>query len=152
MTGLITFLVLLLTGFGFGQLAERRHYRSILEREKRLRGEILLQQTCESPQKGKQRSGQLVTGNVVISVDYFKRFLAGLRALAGGEVSSYSSLLERARREAILRMLEQASKLGAASVINLKMETASISKGERKTIGSVEVLAYGTAIIADETG
>ncbi len=145
----VTFLVLMALGYGFGQYAERKHYRSILEREKRFRSEVLVFQTGVPPEQGQgqDQDVRLVMGSVVISVDYFKRFLAGLRALFGGRVKSYESLLDRARREAVLRMQQEASKLGAGMVINLRMETASISKGEEKTVGSVEVLAYGTAII-----
>jgi uncharacterized protein YbjQ (UPF0145 family) len=95
----------------------------------------------------KPRSTRLVAGSVVISVDYFKRFLAGLRNIFGGRVRSYESLLDRARREAILRMKAEAKALGADMVFNIKMETASISKGRRNAIGAVEVLAYGTACV-----
>ena len=82
-----------------------------------------------------------------MSVDYFKRFLAALRNLFGGRVTSYESLLDRARRESLLRMKEKAAALGASMVFNVKYETASISKGAGNTIGSIEVLAYGTALI-----
>ena len=44
-------------------------------------------------------------------------------------------------------MKEQAATLDANYVFNVKMETSSISKGRRDSIGSVEVLAYGTAVI-----
>jgi uncharacterized protein YbjQ (UPF0145 family) len=54
-----------------------------------------------------------VSGSVVVSVDYFKRFLAGLRTLVGGRVTSYETLLDRARREAILRCKE--TRAGAAT-------------------------------------
>ncbi|HHO68860.1 MAG TPA: YbjQ family protein [Gammaproteobacteria bacterium] len=144
---LIVFLVLMLLGYGFGQWAEKRHYRSIREREARLRRRILLVQSKYPPQVGGGHRSQLVTGSVVVSVDYFKRFLAGLRNLFGGRVKSYETLIDRARREAILRMQEQALGLGADQVINLKLETASIYKGRRKAIGSIEVLAYGTALV-----
>jgi uncharacterized protein YbjQ (UPF0145 family) len=88
---------------------------------------------------------RLIVGSAVISVDYFKRFLAGLRALVGGRVKSYESLLDRARREALLRMKAEAP--DADVVVNLRIETASISKGKRqKSIGTVEALAYGTAL------
>jgi uncharacterized protein YbjQ (UPF0145 family) len=89
----------------------------------------------------------LVYGSTVVSVDYFKRFLAALRNLFGGRVTAYETLLDRARREALLRMKAQADALGAAMVFNVKYETMSISKGAARTIGSVEVLAYGTALI-----
>ena len=89
----------------------------------------------------------MVQGNVVISIDYFKRFLAGLRMIFGGRIRAYESLVDRARREALLRMRRAARDMGAAYVFNVRMETASISKGANNAIGSVEVVAYGTAII-----
>jgi len=60
---------------------------------------------------------------------------------------SLALVKELARREALLRMREEARELGASYVFNVKMETSSISKGRRDSIGSVEVLAYGTAVI-----
>ncbi|MCH6588380.1 MAG: YbjQ family protein, partial [Proteobacteria bacterium] len=89
----------------------------------------------------------LVVAAVVISVDYFKRFVAGLRMIFGGRVHTYESLLDRGRREALLRMQERAKELGANMIFNVRLETSSISKGARRSVGSVEVLAYGTAII-----
>ena len=84
---------------------------------------------------------------MVISVDYFKRLLASLRNFFGGSIQAYETLLDRARREAILRMKENCK--NADEIINLRIETSSISKGKRNTIGSVEVLAYGTALYRD---
>lgn len=139
------FLSLLISGYLFGQFFERRHYRSIIEREKNtLNFPLLTLKTA--PSDLKRCDVALVTGNVVVSVDYFKRFLAGLRAIVGGRVKSYESLVDRARREAILRMKEQAMAGGALVVTNVRIETSSISKGQGKAIGSIEVLAYGTAI------
>ena len=63
---------------------------------------------------------------------------------------AYESLLDRARRESLLRMKQQADGLGAEMVFNVKYETASISKGRGNTIGSIEVLAYGTALIPSQ--
>jgi uncharacterized protein YbjQ (UPF0145 family) len=146
MIDIIIFIILLGLGYGFGRLAETRHYRSILRREQAFRS-ILLIATRTPPPDIVPRKIQLVAGNVVISVDYFKRFLASLRNIFGGRVQSYESLLDRARREAILRMKAEARALGADMVFNIKLETASISKGKRNTIGAVEVLAYGTACV-----
>lgn len=145
MADILIFLVLLALGYGFGRHAEKTHYKSIIEREKRL-NKLPAVVTKIAPY-GETSRAELVTGSVVISVDYFKRFIAGLRNLIGGRVTSYESLLDRARREAILRMKEQAEKLGAKYVFNLKLETASISQSSRGGIGSIEVLAYGTALI-----
>ena len=133
-------------GYGVGRLAERRHYRSIFAREDQFRDLIVV--TCKTPPPGTAAPEiRLVMGSVVISVDYFKRFLASLRLVFGGRVHTYESLLDRGRREAILRMQANARALGATMIFNMRFETASISKGARDTLGSVEVLAYGTALI-----
>jgi uncharacterized protein YbjQ (UPF0145 family) len=91
------------------------------------------------------------SSDLVISVDYFKKFVAGLRSIVGGRIASYESLIDRARREAILRMKQEAKKLNADYVFNIKMETSSISKGREDSIGSVEILAYGTAVVIEKT-
>lgn len=147
MTDLIIFLTLLALGYFFGRLAETRHYRSIIKREKALASIPAIASKIPSPDLQPQQT-VLVTGSVVISVDYFKRFLSGLRNLVGGRVKSYETLVDRARREAILRMKNQAQVHGASLIFNVKLETSSISQGRREnSIGSVEVLAYGTAFI-----
>ena len=69
-----------------------------------------------------------------------------MRNIFGGRVTSYETLLDRARREAILRMKEEAKELNAELVFNIKLETSSIYKGKGNSVGSVEVLAYGTAL------
>ena len=146
MIELIITLVLLMLGYGFGRWLEGRHYRSIIAREGALNNIPAV--TAKTPDASlNPRQTELVSGNVVISVDYFKRFLAGLRLLIGGRLSSYETLVDRARRESILRMKEQAKDLGASLVFNVKLETSSITKGRKNQVGSVEVLAYGTALI-----
>ncbi len=141
------FFFLLTMGYLIGQYLEKRHYRSIIRREDAMRRipVFATRHLPEDLEPGTETT--LVIGSVVISVDYFKRFLAGLRALVGGRIKPYESLIDRARREAILRAQDQARRKGASMVFNLKLETASISKGAKGTIGSVEVLAYATAII-----
>ena len=143
---LIIILLLLLAGYGFGQWAEKRHYRSIIRRERQY-NQLPAIAIRIPPKQEPYHTQTLVMGSVVISVDYYKRFLAHLRNFFGGRVKSYESLLDRARREALLRMKAEASQLNAEYVFNVKYETASISKGRRNAIGSVEVLAYGTALI-----
>lgn len=149
---LLLVLALLALGYVVGRLLESRHYQSIMARERELT-RLPAVPTRYPPVSRPYYEQQLVYGNTVISVDYFKRFLAGLRNFFGGRVTPYESLLDRARRESILRMKEMADALGAEAVFNIKVETASISKGRRQTIGSIEVLAYGTALIrAGNTG
>lgn len=146
MGNIIFLLILLVVGYGFGRYAELQHFKSIRKREKLLQSIPAIATKIPDPSL-RPRHIQLVTGNVVISVDYFKRFIAGLRNLVGGRVTSYETLLDRARREAILRMKEEARALGANLIFNVKFETASIYKGSKNQIGAVEVYAYGTAFI-----
>lgn len=146
MYDLIAILLLLAVGYFTGQYLEKRHYKSIFRREAELR-ELTAVATKFLPETEREPRTTLVVGNCVISVDYFKRFVAGLRNLVGGRIITYETLVDRARREAVLRMKEQARSEGAALVFNVKIETSSISKGRRNTIGSIEVLAYGTALM-----
>lgn len=147
---LIIFAVLLVLGYVFGQAAEKKHFASIRTREQELK-DILVFNERFPGFLDPAPDTQLVSGNVVISVDFFKSFVAGLRTLVGGRITSYESLLERARREAILRMKAQASDLGGTQIFNIKIETASISNNASQGIGSVEVYAYGTAVIPQKT-
>ncbi|WP_439133908.1 YbjQ family protein [Pseudomaricurvus sp.] len=140
------FVSLLLCGYVFGRFAERRHYNSICQREDELRHIVVTTERMPEPELMRYRFN-LVSGNVVISVDYFKVVAAGLRSLVGGRISSYESLLDRARREALLRMQAQAHEQNAEMVINTRFETSRVSGNAGKGIGSMEVLAYGTALI-----
>jgi uncharacterized protein YbjQ (UPF0145 family) len=147
MIELIIFLSLLVLGYVFGQFAENKHYKSIIEREKQtLSMPVMTLKTV--PEQFSHAETHLVSGSVVISIDYFKRFVAALRGLVGGRLKSYETLLDRARREAILRMKEQALEDGSKLIMNVRIETASINKnsGSKQSVGSVEVVAYGTAI------
>jgi uncharacterized protein YbjQ (UPF0145 family) len=142
-------LVPLFVGYTVGRYNEHRHYRSIRRREASLKN-LLAFAEKSVPRDWVVSESRLVVGSVVISVDYFKRFLAGLRAIIGGRIDSYESLVERARREAILRMKEEAAKAGADMVFNVKLETARVFQGERSATTSVEALAYGTALRVTE--
>ena len=97
---------------------------------------------------GNASGSTLVTGSVVISLDYFKRVIAGLRALVGGRVKTYEPLLERARREAVLRMTEAARRQGYDAIFNARLETSRLanSRGDGNGTAGVEMLAFGTAV------
>ncbi len=136
-------LFLLLLGFLAGRYAERRHYRSIHEREEKMRTTPAV--TARKWADGRRiAEAELAVGSVVVSVDHFKRFLMGFRRIFGGEIKSYSPLIDRGRREAILRMKE--SHPDADLYLNCRLETSAISNGKGKTTGCVEILAYCTAI------
>jgi len=131
-------------GYFFGKRAENKHFKSLIEREKQL-NQLPAIASRMPPQDGKYDQ-VLVSGSVVIANDYFKTFVAGLRNLFGGKISTYESLLDRARREALLRMKEEAKKQGASLVFNVKYETANISGQTSKKPPIIEAHAYGTAL------
>jgi uncharacterized protein YbjQ (UPF0145 family) len=93
-------------------------------------------------------SGELVMGNVVISQDYFKRVAAGIKGIFGGNIGVLEPLLERARREALIRMKGVAHARGYDTIINVRIETATLANARRggKGTAGVEILAFGTAI------
>ncbi len=136
-------IALLVLGFIAGKVAESRHYRNIREREQKLLGVPAVSwKTLSDPRPIAEVV--LTTGSVVVSVDHYKRFLMVFRKIFGGEIRSYASLIDRGRREALLRMKE--SYPSADLFLNCRIETSTISNGKGKATGTVEVLAYATAI------
>jgi uncharacterized protein YbjQ (UPF0145 family) len=146
MDNLVIFLVLLGLGYFVGHMTERRHYKSIVARETAFLGVPAVTSGKRFEPERTVARVELVTGSVVVSIDYFKRILAALRNIFGGEVGAYESLVDRARREAMLRMREAAG--SADIVVNCRIETAAIgqSANRKNSVGSVEAIAYGTAI------
>jgi uncharacterized protein YbjQ (UPF0145 family) len=140
-------LLLLLTTYFIGSWIERRHYRDLRAREREWQRlpAITFRAT---PASWRVAECGLVNGSVVVSVDYFKRFLAGLRQLIGGRVKSYESIMDRARREAVLRLKADAIAHGYNAVINVRLETARMANARRngEGIAGLEVLAYGTGL------
>jgi uncharacterized protein YbjQ (UPF0145 family) len=145
--GVILFVGMLVLAFTTDSLVERSHYRDIRRREEEMR-DILLIPVRTTPPSMRECRQVFVTGSVVIGMDHFKRTLAGLRGVVGGRIGAYESLFERARREAILRMKEEARAHNAKCILNIKFSTANIMSGtkENKGSGCVEVIAYGTAL------
>ena len=130
-------------GYVFGRMAEARHYRSIIAREKNF---VHLPATSLRTLlgNGPVARSELVTGSVVIAVDHFKKAASTLRSLVGGPVKSYETLLDRAKREALLRLKESCP--GAHEIVNVRLETMPIAGSQPRQVTGVEVLAYGTAI------
>ncbi len=143
---LAVFVTLLVSAYLIGGEIERRHYRSIRIRENRWARLPAI--TLGSVPEGWEVEGsELVLGSVVISVDYFKRFLAGLRSLVGGRIHSYESLLDRGRREALLRLKRAAIDRGCHAIINVRLDTSRLANGRGGDgTAGVEVLAVGTGL------
>ena len=72
------------------------------------------------------------------------RFVAGIEGMFGGEVTTYSSEAEKARRESLQRLIEKATSIGANAVISTDFETSDILQG-MATLFS----AYGTAVVVE---
>lgn len=148
MEALIPFALLVVIGFVVGRANEQRHYRELAALEATLR-DIAVSNERATAELGAFGGGMLVVGSVVIAEDYFKRVAAALKSLVGGNLQSYESLLERGRREAIVRMKEEARRHGATRVVNVRLETASLSENfsGRRPWFSAEFIAYGTALV-----
>ena len=82
----------------------------------------------------------LVKGNVVQSKNFGKDFMAGMKTIVGGEITSYTEMLNQARQIAVKRMVDEAEALGADAVVNIRYASASVMQG------AAEVIAYGTAV------
>ena len=140
-------ILLIVIGRVVGSAIERDHYKSIAKREAEFQSQPAVS-TKQIDAIGRIGSSSLAIGSVVVSVDHFKRFVSGFRMIFGGEVRSYSSLIDRARREAVLRMKE--SQPDADAYLNTRLETSTIASTTRNEgIGTIEVLAYGTAVHYD---
>jgi uncharacterized protein YbjQ (UPF0145 family) len=140
-------IILILIGVFAGRVNERRHLRSLARREHVLR-EVPVLNTRRLPEGSEARVewSHLFVGEVVIASDYFKSFAAKLKNLIGGRVRTFETLIDRGRREAALRLVEQARGAGANLVMNLRYETATVGRSGRRGMAMAEVIAYGTAI------
>jgi uncharacterized protein YbjQ (UPF0145 family) len=87
-----------------------------------------------------------VFGLVVRSRGLGGNIMAGLRSLAGGEITEYTKLLEDARRHAVDRMVQNATTMGANAIVRMQFDSSEI--GTTMT----EVVAYGTAVVIEPEG
>lgn len=82
----------------------------------------------------------IVKGSVVQTKHMGKDFMAGMKTLVGGEIRSYTEMLNEARAIATQRMVEEAMALGADAVIDINYGSSAIMQG------AAEIVAYGTAV------
>lgn len=82
----------------------------------------------------------LVKGSVVQAKNFGKDFMAGMKTLVGGEIESYTDMLNEARQIATKRMVDNAEAMGADAVLNVRYASSSVMQG------AAEVTAYGTAV------
>ncbi len=82
----------------------------------------------------------LVKGSVVQSKHFGKDFMAGMKTLVGGELEGYTQLMDEARKIATKRMVDDAERMGADAILNIRFASSSIMQG------AAEVTVYGTAV------
>jgi uncharacterized protein YbjQ (UPF0145 family) len=82
----------------------------------------------------------VVFGNTVRSKNIGSDIMAGLKNIVGGELKGYSDMLTQARKQAYDRMVEEAIRMGADAVVNVRFTTS------QTMAGAAELLAYGTAV------
>lgn len=85
----------------------------------------------------------VVKGSTVRAVRFGKDTLTVLRQVVGGELKEYTEMLSNARAEAERRMLEEAARLGANAVVNVRFASGNV------TSNAAEVMAYGTAVVVE---
>jgi uncharacterized protein YbjQ (UPF0145 family) len=147
MEELIVTAALLVLGFASGKTIEHFHFQDLAKRERRQRRLPVLT-IRRVPADWRVEEAMLVSGSVVISLDYWKRFAAGIRQLFGGNVRSFETLFERARREALLRLKEAAAAKGCDAVVAVRLESAELANqlGNGKGTAGVELVAFGTGL------
>lgn len=82
----------------------------------------------------------LVKGSTIQTVNAFKDIGSAFKTLVGGELVKYNEMMDKARRIAVQRMVEEAEKLGADAIVGARFATSSIMQS------AAEIMAYGTAV------
>ena len=82
----------------------------------------------------------IVKGSTIQTVNALRDIGAGLKTLVGGELTKYNEMMDKARRIATDRMVEEANRLGADAIVCMRFATSSIMQS------AAEIMAYGTAV------
>jgi len=144
---LFQMLVLVPLGFIFGRFSEKKHLKSLTEREEGT-SEFLVTDLKSFPMiSDMDKTPEMIIGEVTIATDYYKSFVGKLRNFFGGEMVCFETLKMRARREATMKIIEEAREKGFNAICNLRLETADIggSTLSRKSAITVSILASATA-------
>ena len=130
-----------LAGWLIASWFERRHLKSLSAREVPL--QHIQVNTSKRHASCEPEGCTLLIGSVVVAHDYFRTFIIAIRRLIGGNISPYERLVQRGRREALIRLKEEADLRGVDKVINIRFGTTAISG---RFLHAVEMVAYGTGI------
>ena len=140
------FILLFAAGWFFGSRHERQHLAQLSVAEQELSHIMVSSERCYVSKLVANTEGELVLASVVIAQDYFKMIIARLLSIFGKNLTTYETLLDRARREALVRMRTEAQAKGYNHIYGLRLEVSNINQ-----LGSmVEAIAYGTAVNSRE--
>lgn len=101
---------------------------------------MILTTTETIPNKTIEEILGIARGSTVRTRNIGRDIFAGLKNIVGGEIEEYTQLQAQAREEAMERMINDGTKLGADAIINIRFTTSVITQG------ASEMLAYGTAV------
>lgn len=82
----------------------------------------------------------IARGSTVRARNIGRDIMAGFKNIVGGEIEEYTQLQAQSREQALQRMIEDAKKMGADAIVNVRLTTSMIMQG------ASEILAYGTAV------
>ncbi|MCA9712309.1 MAG: YbjQ family protein [Myxococcales bacterium] len=107
---------------------------------------MLMASTDELPGYQILRTLGMVRGNTVRARNLGVDFMAGLKALVGGEIGDYTKMLAESREQSIDRMRAEALQLGANAIVAIRFTTSTVMQG------AAEILVYGTAVVVQPVG
>jgi uncharacterized protein YbjQ (UPF0145 family) len=132
-------LLLAFVGWALASYLEHRHNKQMTQRE------AALQDISVSTAKhdADAESGIMIYGSVVISHDLFRTLFIQLRKVVGGNIKAYERLVTRGRREAFIRLQEDARLRGFDKIINVRFAGSRVAG---RFMSAVEMVAYGTGV------
>ena len=86
----------------------------------------------------------MVRGNTIRARHLGRDIAAVFRGMVGGEISDYTKMMAESREQAVDRMIEEAKKLGANAIVNIRFSTSSMMQS------AAELLVYGTAVLVED--
>ena len=104
---------------------------------------MIIVTTEEIPNKKIKETLGIARGSTVRARNIGRDIFAGIKNLVGGEISEYTRLQAESREQAIQRMKDDAEKMGANAIVNIRLTTSMVMQG------CSEILAYGTAVTVD---
>ncbi|MDF3128018.1 heavy metal-binding domain-containing protein [Kiritimatiellaeota bacterium B1221] len=139
-------LLILAVAFFSGNMIASRHEKSLSARQLIL-AHIRTTDLNRFFEPDHRIQAQLFTAEITLGIDHFRGFLGSLKNIFGGQIRSYQKTLDRARREALMQVIEQSHSAGYNAVANLRLEFVDISgkANMAKRANMVTIIAYGTA-------